>query len=612
RYTNDFVVEIEGDGDVADLVAASHGFKYVRQLHSLGEIYHFTHEEVSSRSKRSARDLVARLAADPNVGQMQPHLHNYISVKNSIPEARWTNQMHFNDPFYRDQWYYDNKGQTGGSPGIDLNVIPVWKKGLTGRGVVVTILDDGVDHTHPDLRENYLAEASADLNSRSDNDPMPDTSSADNSHGTRCAGEVAAKADNGKCGVGIAYNANIGGVRMLDGLVTDMLESEAISFKRDLIDIYSASWGPPDTGDTMEGPGVYCKRALADGVRLGRNGKGSIFVWATGNGGMVDDDCNCDGYVSSIETISIGSMSDRGLSTYFSEVCLSTMAVVPCGGDHTITARRESDEKPHVTTDLNGDCTLDFEGTSSAAPMAAGAFALVLEANPDLTWRDLQHLVARTARIPNDSEEGWTVNGGGLHVNPRFGFGVIDVGLMVEEAQKWKNVAPQKRCDLPASNTAQCVQDISSSIMQKMTTDGCAGVQQTRVTHLEHVQVQVKVKHPRRGDITMTLTSPSGTESTILKPRPLDNSAEGIDFTFLTVHHWAEDPSGEWTLAVKDIGTKRGQSRGRLLQWSLTLWGSDSEDQVEESPRAGAAHNAEQNEISKVMNIEEDLSNSLN
>lgn len=85
----------------------------------------------------------------------------------------------------------------------------------------------------------------------------------------------------------------------------------------------------------------------------GRNGKGSIFVWATGNGGMVDDDCSCDGYVSSIETISIGSMSDEGLSTYFSEVCPSTMAVVPCGGDHTNPdMRRQENPKVKVVSHL--------------------------------------------------------------------------------------------------------------------------------------------------------------------------------------------------------------------------------------------------------------------
>ena len=57
-------------------------------------------------------------------------------------------------------------------------------------------------------------------------------------------------------------------------------------------------------------------------------------MWATGNGGSVGDDCSCDGYVSSIYTLSVGCISDRGLSTYFSEVCPSTMAVVFSGGSH--------------------------------------------------------------------------------------------------------------------------------------------------------------------------------------------------------------------------------------------------------------------------------------
>ena len=75
-----------------------------------------------------------------------------------------------------------------------------------------------------------------------------------------------------------------------------------------------------------------------------------------------------------------------------------------------------------------------------------------LSSSPELTWRDMQHLVARTARIPNAEEEGWTLNGAGLHVNHRFGFGVIDVGRMVEKAQEWTNVGPQKRCEVAADN----------------------------------------------------------------------------------------------------------------------------------------------------------------
>lgn len=50
-----------------------------------------------------------------------------------------------------------NRGQTGGISGYDVNVLPVWKKGITGKGVVVTILDDGIDHSHPDLQRNYVS-----------------------------------------------------------------------------------------------------------------------------------------------------------------------------------------------------------------------------------------------------------------------------------------------------------------------------------------------------------------------------------------------------------------------------------------------------------------------
>ena len=86
----------------------------------------------------------------------------------------------------------------------------------------------------------------------------------------------------------------------------------------------------------------------------------------------------------------------------------------------------------------------DFFGTSAAAPVAAGALALILETNPDLTYRDVMHIIAETARIPTLIEtEGWIINGGGYHVNDRFGFGVLDAGLMVSKAQQWINVQPR-------------------------------------------------------------------------------------------------------------------------------------------------------------------------
>eukprot|EP00794_Sanderia_malayensis_P013701 gene13701-biopygen10999 len=194
-------------------------------------------------------------------------------------------------------------------------------------------------------------------------------------HGTRCAGEVAAEANNSKCGVGVAYNARIGGVRMLDGRVTDRVEAESLSLNPQYIDIYSASWGPSDDGTTVEGPGTLAAAAFANGITKGRGGLGSIYVWASGNGGRHDDSCNCDGYTASIYTLSISSSSDHGESPWYSEACSSTLATTLSSGAHG--------EKRIVTTDLHDLCTERHTGTSASAPLAAGIIALALERNAE-------------------------------------------------------------------------------------------------------------------------------------------------------------------------------------------------------------------------------------
>jgi hypothetical protein len=84
---------------------------------------------------------------------------------------------------------------------------------------------------------------SYDFNDENDteHDPMPRTFDNDNNHGTRCAGAAAANANNSICGVGVAYDAQIGGIRILDGPITDLLEARAISYKNREVDIKSAS-----------------------------------------------------------------------------------------------------------------------------------------------------------------------------------------------------------------------------------------------------------------------------------------------------------------------------------------------------------------------------------
>ncbi len=126
---------------------------------------------------------------------------------------------------------------------------------------------------------------------------------------------------------------------MLDGKVTDRIEAQAIAFKHKLIDIYSSSWGPNDDGKTVEGPGTLATEAFVKGITEGRNGKGVIYVWASGNGGRHGDNCDCDGYTGSIYTISVSSVSEQQLSPWYAEKCASTMATTYSSGaysDHKI------------------------------------------------------------------------------------------------------------------------------------------------------------------------------------------------------------------------------------------------------------------------------------
>ena len=78
---------------------------------------------------------------------------------------------------------------------------------------------------------------------------------------------MAAKRDNGICGVGVAYDSKVAGIRMLDQpYMTDLIEANSMGHEPDLIDIYSASWGPTDDGKTVDGPRNATMRAIVRGV----------------------------------------------------------------------------------------------------------------------------------------------------------------------------------------------------------------------------------------------------------------------------------------------------------------------------------------------------------
>ncbi|XP_049766242.1 furin-like protease 2 [Schistocerca cancellata] len=475
----------------------------------------------------------------------------------------------FTDPLYKEQWYLNG----GAKGGLDMNVTGAWSMGYTGKGVVVSILDDGIQTNHPDLAPNYDPLASTDINDN-DSDPTP-RDNGDNKHGTRCAGEVAAVAYNSYCGVGVAYNASIGGVRMLDGTVNDAVEARALGLNPEHVDVYSASWGPEDDGKTVDGPGPLARRAFVRGVTSGRKGKGSIFVWASGNGGRHTDSCNCDGYTNSIFTLSISSATQAGYKPWYLEECSSTLAT-------TYSSGTPGRDKSVATVDMDGRlrpdhlCTVDHTGTSASAPLAAGIVALALQANPNLTWRDVQYLVLITSRPePLQSEAGWALNGVNRKVSHKFGYGLMDAGAMVALAEKWTNVPTQHICKSQEINEDRELEaSAGASLRVHMDVSGCTG-SASEVRFLEHVQCRVSLRFLPRGNLRVRLTSPAGTACTLLSPRPRDLLSAALDdWAFLSVHYWGEAPDGRWTLDIVNAGSRRATQPGMLKKWQLIFYGT--------------------------------------
>uniref|UniRef100_A0A673K8F2 Neuroendocrine convertase 2 n=1 Tax=Sinocyclocheilus rhinocerous TaxID=307959 RepID=A0A673K8F2_9TELE len=536
----------EGTNEDAHQLALEHGFGSARKLPFGEGLFHFYPREIpKTRRKRSL--------------QQHRHLAKDHRVKNVFPQEGFGRQkrgyreisnidVNMSDPLFTKQWYLINTGQADGTPGLDLNVAEAWNMGFTGKGVTIAIMDDGIDYLHPDLASNYNAEASFDFSS---NDPYPYPRYTDdwfNSHGTRCAGEVSAVSNNNICGVGVAYNSKVAGIRMLDQpFMTDIIEASSISHMPQVIDIYSASWGPTDDGKTVDGP-----RELT-----------LVICMINGN----------------------------------DESCSSTLASTFSNG------RKRNPEAGVATTDLYGNCTLRHSGTSAAAPEAAGVFALALEANPNLTWRDLQHLTVLTSKRNklHDEVHQWRRNGVGLEFNHLFGYGVLDAGGMVKLAREWKTVPERFHCVAGSVQEIHKIQS-GSKLVLSVTTDACQG-KDNFVRYLEHVQAVITVNASRRGDLNINMTSPMGTKSILLSRRPRDDDSKvGFDkWPFMTTHTWGEDPRGAWLLEVGFQG--EAPQSGVLKEWTLMLHGTQSAPYIDQVVRDYQSKLA----MSKKEELEEEL-----
>ncbi len=285
-----------------------------------------------------------------------------------------------------------------------------------GDSIIIALIDDGFEIDHPEFNQPGKVVHARDISSNS-NDPRP--KNPYNNHGTACAGVAVAAGINAS---GVAPGAILMPVRLSSNLGS-IEEANAFKWATDHgADIISCSWGPED-GDWSdpEDPVHTTLIDLPDSTRLamdyaisnGRNGKGCIITFAAGNG---NEDCGYDGYASYEKVIAVSACNDRGKRSVYSDYGSTVWCSFPSSDfgyppfnhpDPLTTGIYTTDRLGKAGYNTKGDYTDEFGGTSSSCPGVAGTAALILSANPELTWLQVRQIIKETCdRI---DPAGWTI-----------------------------------------------------------------------------------------------------------------------------------------------------------------------------------------------------------
>ncbi|MBX3359730.1 MAG: S8 family serine peptidase [Phycisphaeraceae bacterium] len=473
-------------------------------------------------SVRSAAALAAALRAGGAVEEA------YVDIARPMPLRTP------NDPSLSLQWHLQSL-----APGtIDVNVVPAWNAGFTGTGITVAVVEDGYSTTHPDILSNYDAASSM-------------AGSGLTGHGTSVAGLVAATGNNGLFGAGVAYGAKVS--KLYRGS-TSVDHVTAFGFRNDVNFIKTNSWGPFDNGLITYLTAAE-RDALAQAVATGRGGKGTVFCWAAGNGGVFDR-LDYDPFASSRYVIAVGAVDNTGVRAYYNETGASMFIVAPSNADGI---------HPSIYTTTGTDTFGNgFGGTSATSPQVAGVIALMLQARPALTWRDVKHILVRTARWTDASSPGWRLNGAGRRISYDYGFGAVDAAAAVSLAQAWPLVQPEQSFATPLLNVATPIPNASTPGVTRTTLVGS-------FLNVETAELVLNVSHTAVGDLRVTLTSPSGTVSEFATPHP-DPTDNYTGFVFTTARCWDERSNGVWTVSISD---EQGPAdSGTFNSWQLKIYGT--------------------------------------
>jgi hypothetical protein len=156
--------------------------------------------------------------------------------------------------------------------------------------------------------------------------------------------------------------------------------------------------------------------------------------------------------------------------------------------------------------------------------------ALILEANPELTWRDVHGVLAATSTQTDPTDESWATNAAGFHHSPKYGFGIVNAFDAVEAAKMWTNFSPE-RFILADSGLL----DLILNDDETMPTSSTMNVDKSGIIIESTVLVYLNLTHPSRGDLKITLTSPDGTSSELLPGYRPESGQSTEDWKLMTV-----------------------------------------------------------------------------
>ena len=511
------------------------------------------------------------------------------------------NNPQTNDSLYGCQWHLRNQEQGG----EDINVEPVWAEGINGEGVNIAVVDDGMYYAHEDLAANV--NTTLNHNYDTDSHDSHDIYGRYEHHGTNVAGIIAAR-DNGVGVRGVAPRATIYGYNYLTDaaqqrLVQDINQANAMSRNRVATAVSNNSWGYLD-GPWLNQANRLWELAVDSGIREGYDGKGVFYVFSGGNGGR-DHRVNSAGTpVGGHYSNAIGRGDDSNLGELANYYAVTAVCAVNDGDTRSVYSEKganlwvcapswDFERRGIVTTENVDRYRDDFSGTSAAAPIVSGVAALLRDANPGLTWRDLKLILAASARKNDVANPGWEDGawkyGAGhdddrYHFNHEYGFGMVDAKAAVDLAKGWTNV-PSLESASAASVSAVSIPPPSGSTPKTVTTTLTLN---TGIGFTEFVEINTDFEHTSFRDMEIELVSPSGAVSKLAVPfntRYYDATYTRSDgttydgpyfvrlygeFRFGSARHLGEDPNGVWTLRLTAHFPELG---GTIRSWSIKVYG---------------------------------------